>query len=358
MNHDLLDIYSDYLLSSFSQTTATGLSRLVDGQLGHDQVTRFLSSEAMDSKAWWKIIKPTVRQIQSEEGVLTIDDSISEKPHTDENDIICWHYDHSKGTTVKGINFITALYGVEEVTLPVNLRIIEKTVTYTDKQGKEKRRSDTTKNEHYREMLAQCIQNQIPFRYVLNDSWFASAENMRCVKLDHQKEFIMAMKKNRKVALSVEDKAKGRFQSLESLHLPEETPMTIFLEAVSFPVNVMRQGFTNKDGSTGERYLVTSDLGLKADEIATIYKKRWKVEEYHRSLKQNASLSKSPTKTKTTQTNHFMASLWAYVKLELLKVQTKKNHYALKSRLYIRALKQAYDELRAMKTTTLAHLSA
>ena len=168
----------------------------------------------------------------------------------------------------------------------------------------------------------------------------------------------MAMKKNRKVALSVEDKAKGRFQSLESLHLPEETPMTIFLEAVSFPVNVMRQGFTNKDGSTGERYLVTSDLGLKADEIATIYKKRWKVEEYHRSLKQNASLSKSPTKTKTTQTNHFMASLWAYVKLELLKVQTNKNHYALKSRLYIRALKQAYEELQAMKTITLAHLSA
>ena len=129
MNYDLLDIYSDYLLSSFSQTTATGLSRLVDGQVGHDQVTRFLSSEAMNSKSWWKIIKPTVRSVQSDEGVLSFDDSISEKPHTDENDIICWHYDHSKGTTVKGINFITALYGVAEVTLPVNFRLVEKTVT-------------------------------------------------------------------------------------------------------------------------------------------------------------------------------------------------------------------------------------
>lgn len=358
MNYELLDIYSDYLLSSFSQTTATGLSRLVDGQLGHDQVTRFLSAEAMDGKSWWKVIKPIVRNIQSEEGVVSFDDSISEKPYTDENDIICWHYDHSKGRNVKGINFLTALYEVGGISLPVNFELVEKTVQYTDKNGKEKRKSDTTKNEHYRNMLAQCIKNQIPFRFVLNDSWFASAENMRFVKLDHEKEFIMAMKKNRNVALSEEDKAVGRFQSLDSLNLPEDTLKTIYLEAVPFPVNVIRQVFKNKDGSTGERYLVTSDLGLKADNIATIYKRRWKVEEYHRSLKQNASLSKSPTRTKTTQTNHFVASMWAYAKLELLKVQTKQNHYALKSRLYIRALRQAFEELQTLQPTRLTHLSA
>ena len=168
----------------------------------------------------------------------------------------------------------------------------------------------------------------------------------------------MAMKKNRNVALSDEDRAAGRFQSLGSLNLPEDTLTTIYLEAVPFPINVIRQVFKNKDGSTGERYLVTSDLELTADKLATIYKRRWKVEEYHRSLKQNASLSKSPTRTKTTQTNHFVASMWAYSKLELLKVQTKQNHYALKSRLYIRALKQAFEELQALQPATLAHLSA
>jgi hypothetical protein len=29
--------------------------------------------------------------------VLILDDSIAEKPYTDENDIICWHYDHTQG---------------------------------------------------------------------------------------------------------------------------------------------------------------------------------------------------------------------------------------------------------------------
>ena len=36
-----LDLYTDYLLSSTGPTTATGLSRLLDGALSHDHVTRW-----------------------------------------------------------------------------------------------------------------------------------------------------------------------------------------------------------------------------------------------------------------------------------------------------------------------------
>ena len=129
-----------------------------------------------------------------------------EKPYTDENEIICWHYDHAKGCTVKGINFLTTLYTVDEISLPVAFRLVAKTELYIDKEGKQKRRSAMTKNEQYRAMLQQSVKNQIPFRHVLNDVWFTSAENMRCVKLDLEKEFIMALKSNRKVALSVQDK--------------------------------------------------------------------------------------------------------------------------------------------------------
>ncbi len=100
----MLDIYSDYLIASFSQTSATGLSNLVNGEISHDQVTRFLSQEKKTAKDLWLIAKPFVKKIQSPQGVLIIDDSTEEKPYTDENDIICWHYDHSKQQNVKGIN--------------------------------------------------------------------------------------------------------------------------------------------------------------------------------------------------------------------------------------------------------------
>jgi hypothetical protein len=180
-------------------------------------------------------------------------------------------------------------------------------------------------------MLRAVHNNKIPFQYMLTDIWFASAENMRFVKLDLHKDFIMALKSNQKVALSEEDKAQGKYQRIDQLEVPEGRTQTIYLEGVPFPLHLVRQVFKNEDGSTGVRYLVTSDLTLNADQIITIYQKRWKVEEYHRSLKQNASLAKSPTRTETTQTNHFVAALWSFVKIELLKVQTNKNHYQLKS---------------------------
>ena len=144
------------------------------------------------------------------------------KAYTDENELICWHYDHAQGQLVKGINFITALYTVGEVSLPVTYRLVTKTESYIDKQGKRKRRSCVTKNEHFRAMLQNCVRNRIPFRYVLNDVWFASAENMSYVKLKLDKEFIMALKTNRKVALCQQDKLHGRYHRLNQLDLPEK----------------------------------------------------------------------------------------------------------------------------------------
>ena len=91
MTKELLDLYSDYLLSSFGATTATGLSRLLDGAVSHDQVIRFLSEKVKTSSDLWRLVKPLVRQIESDDGVLIFNDSIEEKLYTDENDIICWH---------------------------------------------------------------------------------------------------------------------------------------------------------------------------------------------------------------------------------------------------------------------------
>ena len=78
------------------------------------------------------------------------------------------------------------------------------------------------------------------------------------------------------------------------------------------------------------RYLLASDASLTAEQLITIYNKRWKVEEYHGSQKQNTSLSLSPTRTLTTQTNYSVATLWSFAKLEVLNMGTKKYHYAPK----------------------------
>jgi hypothetical protein len=315
--NNLLDIYSDYLLSAFGLTTATGLSALVNGSLSHDQVSRFLAGEKQTSADLWRLVKPDVRQIEGVEGVLILDDSIAEKPYTDENEIICWHYDHTTSSNIKGINFMTALYHSQGVSLPVGFTLIAKTERYLDaKTGKQKRRSPVSKNEYYRLMVQQAVENQIPFRYVLSDVWFSAADNMMLVKRGLARDFVMPIKSNRKVALTLADKQQGRYRRVDALVLEEKAVHQVYLESVDFPLLWVKQVFTNEDGSTGILYLVTSDLTLAYDDITTTYRKRWHVEPYHKSLKQNASLEKSPTQTVVSQTNHFFAALCAYVKLD------------------------------------------
>ena len=354
-NGKLLDLYSEYLISAFGQTTATGLSSLLNGEISHDQMQRFLADGVQTSANLWRIAKPHVRKIESAEGVMIVDDSIAEKPYTDENEIICWHYDHAQQRSIKGINFVTCLYHNQGVSLPVGFELVQKTERYTDpKSGKEKRRSKRTKNEMYRDLMQQAVKNQIPFKYALNDIWFASAENMNFVKITLQKEFAMPLKGNRKVATSADAKQQGRYQRVDTLELEPMNPVTVYLEGVELALLLIKQVFTNEDGSTGIQYLVTSDTTLDGNGITAIYQKRWNVEPDHKSLKQNASLEKSPTQTLVTQTNHFFAALCGYIKLELLRGNTKLNHFALKSKLYLRAIQSAFAALRELNPAQLA----
>jgi len=350
MSQELFDLYTDYLISSFGPTTATGMSRLLDGQISHDQVTRLLASEPKKSADLWRIVKPLVRQIERSEAVLSIDDSIGEKPYTDENEIVCWHWSHSFDRHVKGIEFLTAFYHAGEVSLPIAFDLVEKTESYLDaKTGKEKRRSPVTKNERYRRLLRVAVHHRVAFRYVLNDVWFASADDMKYVRRDLKKQFIMPLKSNRKVALSEADKRRAEYVAVSTLDLPADATREIWLEDVPFAVLLLKQVFTNDDGSTGVRYLVTSESTLNFDRITKLFHKRWGIEVYHKSLKQNASLEKSPTRTTTTQRNHLFASLCAYVKLERLKLKTKLSHFTLKTKLYQAALHSAYAELVKLK---------
>ena len=112
MGKNLIDLYTDYLISSFSSTTATGLSSLVDGSLSHDQITTFLAESDLDSKSLWLNVKPMVRELEKAKGtgVLIFDDSISEKPYSDENEIVCYHWDHAKKVTSKELIFSTVSF--------------------------------------------------------------------------------------------------------------------------------------------------------------------------------------------------------------------------------------------------------
>jgi hypothetical protein len=137
------------------------------------------------------------------------------------------------------------------------------------------------------------------------------------------------LKSNRLIALTKDNKAKGRYIRIDSIQWSEE-PVQGWVKGLDFPVLFHRQVFTNKDGSTGLLYLISNDVDATKTTLEAIYQKRGKVEVFHKSIKSNTSMAKSPARTVRTQSNHIFMSLYATARLEMLSLQQGVNKFAFK----------------------------
>lgn len=346
------DIYIDYLITQNAQSTATGCAELLDNQVKHDSFTRMLQKGDYDAQFIWSSNKTSIRQAENDDGSLILDNSICHKPHSQVNDIINYHYDHAEGRTVKGVNLLTAMVKYDDVAFPVGFEVVKKDQigVKENKKGKEQmyRYSRYTINELARSLVQQALYNHVKFKYILGDSWFASKEN---ILFFHQQKckFILGIPGNRLVALSRQDAKAGNYVRLDTLELKTGSTSKVYLKDIPFPVAVTHKVFKKGNVIQGELYLVTNDLTLTGDCAYENYQKRWDIETYHRSLKQNASLTKSPCSTEKAQLNHVALSLIAYSRLEQLKIVNKNNHYAMKRKLLIAANQASYQMYLKMK---------
>ncbi len=108
--------------------------------------------------------------------------------------------------------------------------------------------------------------------------------------------------------IAIENKLYINIESLQ----PGQQILEVWPEELDFPLLLINQAFKSED-DTGELYLACSNLNLSYEQITTIYKKRWGIEEYRKSIRTNTGLAKSPTKNINTQTNHSILSIVAYV---------------------------------------------
>ena len=87
--------------------------------------------------------------------------------------------------------------------------------------------------------------------------------------------FIFELKDNRLITDSEEKRKAGIYERIDQSNIPEGRPMKVWIKDIKFPVAIFRQVFTNKDGTHGERFLVSNDLTLTDEQFRTLYKKRW-----------------------------------------------------------------------------------
>ena len=100
---------------------------------------------------------------------------------------------------------------------------------------------------------------------------------MQFVTEDCGRDFMMAMKENRKVSLSKQDKANGKYISIKE-SVSEECVRSVYVKQLDFPILIAKQVFKDGNGVTGTLYLACSDLSLSYEQLTTVYQRRWKVE--------------------------------------------------------------------------------
>ena len=70
----------------------------------------FCQGKSTRPRDLWLQVKAMVRKVQDDQGVLIFDDTIEEKAWTDESELMCWHFDHCSGRSVRGMNLLNAIY--------------------------------------------------------------------------------------------------------------------------------------------------------------------------------------------------------------------------------------------------------
>jgi len=353
---NLFGIYQDFLISSTGKIEVTKIAKVLGKGFCHDRFTKqlLLNEDLDDDIKLWKNIKPFLRDYENESnGCLIIDDMLMHKPSSKVNGTIAWHYDHVSQKMQKGILMLNFNYTDDTgISIPLGYEIITKTEDVWSKEhNKFIKKSMFTKNEIMRDKLMILVtSNQVKCKYVLFDKWFASVENLVFINDTLKKKFVCPIKSNRKIAITKEDKDKGNYVNISNVDIEACSSRLIYLEGYNDPINLIKQVVKNgDDGKSVYLYLITNDITLNFQEVLNIYKKRWKIEEYHKSLKQNLKIEHSPTKVETSQRNHIHLCVCAFIKLEKLRLNYNLNHFALKEKIYIEALKVAYKKVVELK---------
>ena len=281
----LQDIYINFALSSFGKIEMTKLSKITGSS--HDVFTKhlLLNDSLDDDKRLWSSIKPFLRDYENDEsGCIIVDDMLMHKPWTKTNDIVCLHYDHVSQRMAKGILMLNFHYtDATGISIPLGYEIITKTEdVWSEKYQKHVKKSLFSKNEIMQDKLKILHHhNEVKYKYILFDKWFASTKNLVFIEEELKKKFVCPIKSNRKIALTLEEKNNGKYVNISTIDIEGGSSRLIYLEGYEKPLKLIKQVVKNDDDDESTYlYLVTNDINLSFNEVLEIYKRRWKIEEY------------------------------------------------------------------------------
>lgn len=326
--------YCQFLISSHINFTNTYFADHVKG-LSHDAVNRFLRRESMTSNTIWEHVQKSL--IPSEQGYIIFDDTLLDKDHSHKIELVRRQYSGNAHGIVKGIGVVNCIYLNPEngEFWLIDYRIFDK-----ENDGK-------SKLDHVRDMLDDvCKIKKTPFLWVLMDSWYATKELMLYID-SIGKKFYCPMKSNRLVD---DSGGKTPYRAVSTLDWSAtEAEQGKRIKIQGFPKDFKVQLFRVAVSANRTDWVVTNDNFQKStQETHKICALRWKIEQFHREIKQLTGIEKCQCRKAIIQRNHIACAVLVWNQLTQLARKAKTTIYQLKTQLLSEYLR---NELRSPTLT-------
>jgi hypothetical protein len=318
--------YCQFLLSSHGNFTMTHFANHSKG-FSHDAINRLLLRDKLTGRTIWEHVKGDI--VFSPKGCLVFDDSILDKNHSHHIELVRKQYSGNAHGLIKGIGVVNCLYVNPE---SGQYWIIDYRIYDPDNDGK-------SKLDHVREMLTSAVADKrLSFTHVLMDSWYAAKDLILFIE-SLGKFYYCPLKANRQVDDSGGDNPYCRVDSLmwsahECLH-----GKTIKIKG--FPKYHKVKLFRVEVCTNRTDWVVTNDLRQDLTQGAQdACALRWKIEQFHRELKQVTGVEKCQARKARIQRNHIACAVLVWIRLTAIARKIGATIYRLKQNLLSDYLRQ------------------
>ncbi len=254
---------------------------------------------------------------------LLFDDTVLDKRFGRQIEMVRKQWSGNEKRVINGIGLVSCVY-VNATT--GQFWVIDYRIFDPDSDGK-------TKLDHVAEMLQAVRERHLPFHTVLMDSWYATKDlmlNIDGYKNGHApKTFYCPLKSDRQVDDSSGEQAYQRVDSLEWSEQELQHGKTIKIK--SFPGAKKVKLFRVEVSSHRTEYVVTNDMTQDSTQGAReVCAVRWKIEEFHREIKQLTGIESCQCRKARIQRNHINCALLVWTRLKDLAYQNRETTYAIK----------------------------
>ena len=311
--------YCQYLLSSQTNYTLTNFAKHTH-EFSHDTINRYLNSENLTPSLIWDKVGSEVQS--HPDASLVFDDTVLDKRFSSKIELFRRQYSGNEHRVIRGIGLISCIY----VNPPTgNYWVIDYRIYAPDEDGK-------TKLDHVADMLNNAVfQKKIPFAHVLMDSWYAAQKLMTLIE-NLGKIYYVPLKKNRLVD---DTKGQNKYQPIERLTWSEiEKEQGKLIKINKFPRDKKVKLFRVTVSTTRTEYVATNDLSQSSTaQVKYQCSFRWRIEEFHREIKQLTGIEACQCRQARIQKNHLACALLVWSFLTKMARKISQTVYQLKANL-------------------------